>query len=189
MFAGTASFFVKHVQTGMCINDTRIIQSSNPDWGNVSFVELSNNCFDPAAQFRFRDNGAILNLKRSGCLFPTHKEIYGDEIDMLYLYVHSRGLDTEACAPSPTRNTDPAINQTYWGGLAVKYKAYEETTFQIWCVVPKTDSRLSIEGIDPYIGLTKNCNDAKDKRFNFGEFLSSNNFSQTKNVIPMVKSI
>ena len=174
----------------MCINDTRIIQSEDPKWGNVSFVDLSINCLDPAAQFRLRDNGAILNLKRSGCLFPIHKTIYKDTIiDMLALYVHSRGLDTEACAPSPTRNTDPAINQTYWGGLAVKYKAYKETTFQIWCVVPKTDSQLSIKGIDPYIGVTKNCYDTKDKRFNFGEFLSSNNFSQTKNVILMVKSI
>ena len=57
-FSGAFGFFVKHVQTGMCINDTRKIQG-NEAWGNLTFVELFSNCLDPAAQFRFRDNGAM----------------------------------------------------------------------------------------------------------------------------------
>ena len=153
---------MKHVQTGMCINDTRIIQSRG-SWGNVSFVELSNNCLDPAAQFRFRDNGAMLNLKRPGCLFPTYKHGSGYLLDMLYLYVSSGGLDTDACAENIDRNTDPAITQTSWGGLSVKHRSKTQ------CAVPNTDSRLAI---DTYIGLTTNCSDTEDKRFNFGKIIS-----------------
>ena len=165
---------MKHVQTGMCINDTRIIQSEGT-WGNVSFVGLSNNCLDPAAQFRFRDNGAMLNLKRPGCLFPTYKNINEFLFDMFYLYVNSGGLDTEACRERVHRNTDPAITQTSWGGLSVRYKGYRKTTVQTWCAVPKTDSRLQI---DPYIGLTTNCNDTEDRRFNFGKLFHHFHFSR-----------
>ena len=153
---------MKHVQTGMCIIDTRIIQSSG-SWGNMSFAEVSNNCLDPAAQFRFLDNGAMLNLKRPGCLFPFSKAGTGRLIDMFYLYVNSKGLDTEACREHVGRNTDPAITQTAWGGLSVKYQSKTQ------CAVPKTDSRLQI---DTYIGLTTSCSDAEDKRFNFGKFIS-----------------
>ena len=154
---------MKHVQTGMCIIDTRKIHS-NDYWGNVSFVGLSNDCLDPAAQFRFRDNGAMLNLKRPGCLFPTYKSQDGGySIHMFYLYVNSKGLDTEACAERVDRNTDPAITQTSWGGLSVKYQS------KMQCAVNNTDSRLQI---DTYIGLTS-CNDVEDKRFNFGKFLYS----------------
>ena len=48
---GTTGFFVKHVKTGMCINDTSAI-TGNFISGNMSYVGLSNNCLDPAAQFR-----------------------------------------------------------------------------------------------------------------------------------------
>ena len=59
--SGAACFFVKHVQTGMCINDTSVIQEYE-SWGSLTFVELSNNCLDPAAQSRFLDNSAMFNL-------------------------------------------------------------------------------------------------------------------------------
>ena len=153
----------------MCIIDTRIIHSSS-SWGNLTFVELSNNCLDPAAQFRFRDNGAMLNLKRPGCLFPTYRHGSGYHLDMFYLYVNSKGLDTEACAEHVGRNTDPAITQTAWGGLSVKYQSKTQ------CAVPNTDSRLQI---DTYIGLTINCSDAEDKRFNFGKIISVAFFKNT----------
>ena len=164
---------MKHVQTGMCIIDTRIIHSRG-SWGNLTFVELSSNCLDPAAQFRFRDNGAMLNLNRPGCLFPTHKVKNGGyDLDMFYLYVNSKGLDTEACRERVDRNTDPAMTQTSWGGLSVKYTRSKTATRQTMCILPKTDQRLvSNPGIDPYIGWTKDCNDAEDKRFNFGKPLS-----------------
>ena len=164
---------MKHVQTGMCINDTRIIQSSG-SWGKMSFVELSNNCLDPAAQFRFRDNGAMLNLKRPGCLFPNYRAGSGFFIDMFYLYVNSKGLDTEACRERVDRNTDPAITQTSWGGLSVRYTRDRRRTLETMCVVPKTYQRLvNNPGIDPYIGWTRDCTDAENKHFNFGKFLSN----------------
>ena len=169
--SGTAGFFLKHVQTGMCINDTRIIHSRG-SWGNLSFVELSNNCLDPAAQFRFLDNGAMLNLERPGCLYPTHKHGFGYSLDMFYLYVNYKGLDTEACRERVDRNTDPAITPTSWGPLSVKYTRDKRRTPETMCVVPKTDERLANSpGIDPYIGWTRDCTDTEDKRFNFGKFL------------------
>ena len=101
---------MKHVQTEMCINDTRILQASG-FWGNLSFVELSSNCLDPAAQFRFRDNSAMLNLKRPGCLSPSYKAKSGYWLDMFYIYVSSAGLDSEACANRADRDSFAGITQ------------------------------------------------------------------------------
>ena len=165
---------MKHVQSGMCINDTSIIHSMSPDWGNVSFVELSNNCLDPAAQFQFRDNGAMLNLKRQGCLYATYKCCSGYLLDMFYIYVDSVSLDRSACAQKPDENIYRAITQTPWGGLSVYYTG--RSPDGNWCAVSETDRRLAKTGIDPYIGLTRDCNDAKDKRFNFGKFFYIHRF-------------
>ena len=164
---------MKHVKTGKCIIDTRIIQGATRSWGNVTFVELSNNCLDPAAQFRFRRNGAMLNVKRPGCLFATYKSGAGHSLDMFYLYVNSKGLDTEACAEHVERKTDPTITQTSWGGLSVRYTRDKTKNLETMCILPKTDQRLvNNPGIDLYIGWTRDCNDAEDKRFNFGKLLS-----------------
>ena len=148
---------MKHVQTGMCINDTRILQTDEP-WGNLSYVELSNNCLDPAAQFRFLDNSAMFNLKRKGCFEGTARSDFGYYLPMLYMLV--------ATDPSANcRDRDHAITQTPWGGLYVYFLSGKQTR----CAVPTTNVRLANQGIDPYIGLTTDCSDAKDKRFNFGK--------------------
>jgi hypothetical protein len=148
---------VKHVQTGLCIHVTSVLQTNEP-WGNLTFVELSNNCLDPAAQSRFLDNSAMLNLERKGCFEGTYRAGYGYNIPMLYLLV--------ATDPSSNcRDRDHAITQTSWGGLSVYYIPDKRTR----CAVPETNDGLRDRGIDPYIGLTTNCNDAKDKRFNFGK--------------------
>ena len=149
---------MKHVQTGMCINDTRILQV-DASWGNFSFVELSNNCLDPAAQCRFLDNSAMFNLKRKGCFEGTVRGGIGYNLPMLYLLV--------ATYPSGNcRDKDHAITQTPWGGLYVYYFTGKQTR----CAVPKTYQQLARnQGIDPYIALTTDCNDAEDKRFNFGK--------------------
>jgi hypothetical protein len=141
----------------MCINDTRILQSDE-SWGNLSFVELSNNCLDPAAQFRFLDNNAMFNLKRKGCLEGQNRGGIGHNLPALYLL-----LTTNPSANC--RDTDHAITQTSWGGLYVYYFHRKQTR----CAVPGKDDRLANQGIDPYIRLTTNCNDAEVKRFNFGK--------------------
>ena len=88
---------------GRCISDTGQIQSSG-SWGNLSFLRFSYfGCFDPAAQFRFRDNGAMLNLKRQGCLAALHRNGSGYDLDMLYLYVDSVSLDTALVLRNLTR--------------------------------------------------------------------------------------
>jgi hypothetical protein len=172
IFPGAAGFFVKHVLTGMCINDTSIIQSQGSKWGNVSYVELSNNCLDPAAQFRFRDNGAMLNLKRQGCFTALYKRGSGYFLDMFYIYVDAVSLDRSACAQKPDKSIYRAINQTTWGGLSVYYRRSYKTSFQTWCAVNGHYPKLAEkQGVDPYVKLTTSCTDAPEKRFHFGEFL------------------
>jgi hypothetical protein len=142
----------------MCINDTRILQV-DASWGNFSFVELSNNCLDPAAQFRFLDNSAMFNLKRKGCFEGTARAGIGYSLPMLYLHLATNPSDN-------CRDTDHAITQTSWGGLYVYYTNDKGTR----CAVPGKDDRLARDqGIDTYMALTTNCADAEDKRFNFGK--------------------
>ena len=156
--SGAAGFFVKHVQTGMCIIVTSKLQD-NANWGNLTFVKLSNNCLDPAARSRFLDNSAMFNLKRKGCFEATRRGFqWGHHIRMLFLLLASK--------PSDNCRNDHAITQTTWGGLSV----YHES--KAWCTVPETDSQLVTNiGIDHYIGLT-NCDNAEEKHFNFGKLFS-----------------
>ena len=164
--SGAACFFVKHVQTGMCIHVTSVLQT-NENWGNLTFVELSNNCLDPAAQSRFLDNSAMLNFERKGCFEGTFRHGYGYYISMLYLLVATDPL-------ANCRDQDHAITQTSWGGLSVYYKSHAQMRHRTRCAVPETNYGLVIHAkIDRYIGLTTKCNDAEDKRFNFGKCLFS----------------
>ena len=143
----------------MCINDTSIIDSKG-SWGSMSYLELSNNCLDPAAQFRFVNTGAMLNLKRPGCLHPVKSRSY--ILDLLALWVAS----ISEIEKGNSCNQDLAITQIIWGGLSVKYDNGK------WCAVSNTDQRIADnQGIDFYFGLTQDCSDAENKRFNFGKFL------------------
>ena len=156
--SGAVCFFVKHVQTGMCIHVTSVLQT-NETWGSLTFVELSNNCLDRASQFRFLDNSAMFNLERKGCFEGTVRSDFGYYLPMLYLLLTSDPSDN-------CRDKDHAITQTSWGGLFVFY--FIDKVMR--CAVPGKDDQLATNpGIDPYIALTTNCNDAEDKRFNFGK--------------------
>ena len=156
----------------MCINDTSIIQSQASSWGKLFFLELSNNCLDPAAQFRFRDNGAMLNLKRQGCISAHFKAGSGYYLNMFYLYVDAVSLDRSACAQKPDQKIYRAITQTTWGGLSQHYKGNGKASFQTWCAVNGHYERLAEnKGIDPLLNLTTSCVDSPDKRFHFGKFL------------------
>ena len=139
--SGAACFFVKHVQTGMCIYATSVPQV-DASWGKLFAVELSNNCLDPAVQFRFLENSAMFNLERKSC--------FEGRSSVLYFLL--------ATDPSNNcRDRDNAITQTSWGGLSVYDIYYKQTR----CAVPKTNTYI-------YIGLTT-CSDTKNKRFNFGK--------------------
>jgi hypothetical protein len=157
-----------------CINDTGQIQSSG-SWGNLSFLEISyvSNCLDPAAQFRFRDNGAMLNLKRQGCLAAFHRNGSGYDLDMFYLYVDSVSLDTAACAQKPNESIYRAITQTPEGGLSVYYKGKDNSSFQTWCASYTSNAQLYRNyGIILYMGLSTRCHsNAYNQKFIFGKFL------------------
>ena len=169
---GADSFFVEEFisryRKGRCLKDTGKIQSSG-NWGNLSFLEFTgNSCLDPAAQFRFRDNGAMLNLKRQGCLAAFHNGS-GYDLDMFYLYVDSVSLDTAACAQKPNEGIYRAINQTSDGKLTAYYKGKDKRSFQTWCVEWRYNSQLYLKnGIKYYMGLTTSC--YSYHIFKFGKF-------------------
>jgi hypothetical protein len=205
-FAGAACFFVRSFTDSLfdytfglgcgyghttgtrnCIKDTGQIQSSG-SWGNLSFLELSNNCLDPAAQFRFCDNGAMLNLKRQGCLAAFNKNGSGYDLDMFYLYVDSVSLDTAACAQKPNESIYRDITQTPEGGLSVYYKGHS-SSFQTWCAEYRYSYQLhENDGIEFYIGLNTRC-DRTDQRFIFGKFLMLNIFLMSENFVTITLSI
>ena len=167
--SGAVGFFVKHVQTGMCINDTSIQQSPTESWGYLIFLELSNNCLDPAAQFQFRDNSAMLSLKTQRCLIPSYRTGSGYSLDMFYIYVPLQGGVDKSCANDAASR---AITQTAWGGLSISYKGRHKSSFETYCAVSGHHQSLATNtGIDPYVKLTTPCADAPNKRFNFGKFL------------------
>jgi hypothetical protein len=175
-FSGAACFFVKQFSrygytSGRCINDTGQIQSSG-SWGNLSFLAYSyNSCLDPAAQFRFRDNGAMLNLKRQGCLAAFNKPGY--DLDMLYIYVDSVSLDTAACAQKPNEGIYRAITQTPRGALSVYYKGKDKSSFETWCAWYRHSYQLHKKyGINYYMGVRAPCHSIySTQKFIFGKFL------------------
>ena len=173
-FSGGKCFFVKEFigsyTTGSCIKDIGQIQS-NGSWGRLFFLKLSSSCFDPAAQFRFRDNGAMLNLKRQGCLAALHRNGSGYDLDMFYLYVDSASLDTAACAQKPNESIYRAITQTSEGALSVFYEGKDKSSFETWCAQLRYSNELEVNyGIFQYIGLTTRC-DISYQRFIFGKFI------------------
>ena len=166
-FSGADCFFVKRFTSdytaagAYCIKDSGRIQSSG-SWGNLSFVEFSyNSCLDPAAQFRFRDNGAMLNLKRQGCLAAFNKPGSGYDLDMFYLYVDSVSLDTAACAQKPNEGIYRAITQTSDGKLTLYYKGKCRCSFETWCADRSYSSQLGRS----YVGLTRQCGSTNRKFF------------------------
>jgi hypothetical protein len=175
-FSGGKCFFVKEFvgsyTAGSCIKDTGQVQS-NGSWGRLFFLKLFSSCFDPATQFRFLDNGAMLNLKRQGCLAALHRNSSGYDLDMFYLYVDSVSLDTAACAQKPNESIYRAITQTPEGALSVYYKGKDKSSFETWCAQLRYSNELEVNyEIFQYIGLTTRC-DISYQRFIFGKFISS----------------
>ena len=173
MLSGTACFFVRdytyYYGRGRCFNDTGRIHSSG-SWGNLSFLELSyNSCLEPTAQFRFRDNGAMLNLKRQGCVSGDYEAAHGYNGDMFFVYVDSVSLDNVACAQNSSKGIYRAINQNTWGGLSVYYKRKYSSSFQNWC------ARRQYNYLERnyYIELRTSCYYTyNDRKFFFGKFLN-----------------
>ena len=151
--------FISQYGRGRCINATSQIQSSGSR-RNLIFLELSyNSCLDPSAQFRFRDNGAMLNLKRQGCLAALHNA-FGYNHDMLYLHVDSV---KDSCAQKPSKGIYRAITQTSKGALSVYYNGKDKDSFETWCMCLKYSQNLTSN----YIGLNQQC----QCKFIFGKLM------------------
>ena len=161
---GVLGFFLKNVETGKCIYDTKIVQSRyRPPTGGertLHFLELSDNCLHPASQFKFLDNGAVLKLNVPGCLQGVYKWGTGYQLDMLYIHTDTHNITDVACV------SNNAVTQTSWGGLATRY---DRAGYQFRCLQPNTSHRLKYyPGIDLFLKMA-NCNDATNKRFHFGK--------------------
>ena len=148
------------------MKDTGQIQSRG-SWGKLFFLRLfknANSCLDPSAQFRFRDNGAMLNLKSQGCVAAFNKNGSGLNLDMLYLYVDALSLDSNACAQKPNESIYRAITQTPDGELSVYYKGKNRSSFEIWRVTYMFSDILRYH----FAGLSIT---ARHNRFFFGKLL------------------
>ncbi|XP_046858345.1 uncharacterized protein LOC124451781 [Xenia sp. Carnegie-2017] len=86
----TKGFFIKDVQSGKCVNDV--------SW---FFLELSWNCFDMRANFKFLQSGSIMTLNTKRC--PVRG--YGIRLSLFY-----GNFDGQCRAMNN-------ITQTFWGGL------------------------------------------------------------------------
>ena len=149
-FSGTVCFFIRAFYNGLCVMNTDQIQSTG-SWGKLLSLRFSENCLDPSNQFRFRDNGAILNLKSQGCLAAFNKNDSGSNLDMLYLYVDSVSLDTNACAQKPNESIYRAVTQSPGGGLSVYYKGKNRSRFETWRIT----ANFSIKFHSFYVGLAR----------------------------------
>ena len=151
---------------GRCLNATGEVHS-NGSWGNLSFLELSyNSCLEPTAQFRFRENGAMLNLKRLGCLSGDYNDGPVYNTDMFFLYVDSVSLDNAACAQNRSKEVYRAITQTAGGGLSVYFKGKHSSSFQTWCA----ERQYNYNEKKYYIKLTTSCYPYRYQRFFLGKF-------------------
>ncbi len=184
LFLGGACFFVRSLVTytggSGCIRDLGQIQS-NGSWGALYFMAIffdDNSCLHPAAQFRFLDNGAMLSLKRQGCLAAFNRNVSGYNLDMFYIYVGSEA----ACAQKPSEGIYRAINQTAEGRLSVYYRQNETKPFEIWCAMNSFSYRREIAILAKYwpvanvIELRPPSDCMKkyrsiQRRFNFGRLL------------------
>ena len=158
------------MKTGKCIKDTANEIVKGSDWGSLSDVELVTNCLDPASQFRFRENGAMLNLERQGCLTAYFKSRIGGHFDMFFIYVDAGHLDRYACAQKPSLDIYRVLTQTSGGALSQCYKGGNPRTYAARCAEPKSDRKLAKHGLDPYIAATTSCNYSPNRIFNFGKF-------------------
>ena len=130
--------------------NTDQIQSTG-SWGKLLFLRFSENCLDPSNQFRFRDNGATLNLKSEGYLAAFNKNGSGLNLDMFYLYVDSVSLDNNACAEKPNESIYRAVTQSSNGGLSVYYKGINRSRFE----TRRITANFSNEFHFFYVGLAR----------------------------------
>ncbi len=182
LFLGGACFFVRSLDFSNagsgCIRDTGQMQSSG-SWGALYFMGILwdyNSCLHPAAQFRFLENGAMLSLKRQGCLAAFNYVVFGYNFNMFYIYVGSEA----ACAQKPSEGIYRAIKQTAEEGLSVYYRQNKTRPFEIWCamnsliaiteILPKNWTIANIIELRPPSDCMKNNNRFK-RRFIFGRLL------------------
>ena len=171
--------------TGGCIRDIGQVQS-NGSWGSLYFVGISydsNSCLHPAAQFRFLDNGAMLSLKRQGCLAAFNRNGSGFNLDMFYVYVGSE----VACTENPDKGIYRALNQSKEGGLSVYYKENRGRSFQIWCALVSYNRHFENNyGIDKIVRLAQDCHSSYNyysRIFNFGKFLHSKRIEKDRKLV------
>ncbi|XP_046857058.1 receptor-type tyrosine-protein phosphatase S-like isoform X7 [Xenia sp. Carnegie-2017] len=163
LLQGTAGFFLKHVETGKCIYDTKIVQSRYPPptggERTLHFLELSDNCLHPASQFKFLNNDALLKLNVPGCLQGVYKAGNSYYLDMLYIHTDTHNINDVACV------NNNAVTQTSWGGLATRY---DRAGYQFRYLRPRTSKELKdIQGVDPYLKMAS-CKFTPKKQFHFG---------------------
>ncbi|XP_046857400.1 uncharacterized protein LOC124450794 [Xenia sp. Carnegie-2017] len=149
----TNGFFIKHVLSGKCIYDTGVEYSRYPRNNNpihlTYYLNLTKNCFDSTAQFKFHQSGSILKPNREGCLVGER------DFKKLFLIYEKKGDIAAAC------NDANALNQTFQGGIFTSNMYFND------CAVPPGYIKSQV-----YMGIAK-CNGEEDQRFHFGSVTCS----------------
>ena len=124
-------------------------------------METSDDCFDQASQFNFRDTGAILKINIPGCLQAVDKCTSNEgTLRLLVIHTDNKNNIDDLCSDNN------AVTQTSWGGLRLWFWR----TDQLLCLVPATSNEFKNKyGVDPYLKTT-DCNEGTEKRFHFGKF-------------------
>lgn len=144
---------MKHTVTGKCVYSTNITKSFN-ETRDFKYLELADECFDSASQFKYRNNGAISSLNVPGCL-----EGFGDDPEILYINAElDKNSTRHAC-----RN-ETAVDQTLWGGLRFRRSLSKNNQCAI-TYKPENNQKIGAK-----LKIT-NCNDDVNKRFIFGKGL------------------
>ncbi len=68
-FPGYFCLFLKH-SSGGCLRSAPTANDLSTRWAKIWFLQLSNNCTAPEAQFRFIDKGVLQHISSSGCILP-----------------------------------------------------------------------------------------------------------------------
>ena len=75
-FVGFSAFFLRYTETGKCIAALNELVYDNPYYSFPYFVQMTDNCLDKKAQFRFLDSQQLHNIEKDGTLVSSPNADY-----------------------------------------------------------------------------------------------------------------
>ena len=104
---GYLCLFLKHSSSGGCLRSASSAHLSK-SWAKVWYLQLSNDCTAPEAQFRFVHQGLLQQVSSSGCVLPSDGKVSPKEGTKLVVFAAK-----DVCA----NKSEQAYTQTDRGSL------------------------------------------------------------------------